>query len=735
MADIRLYGIRHHGAGSCRNMLAALADFEPDILLIECPSDAESLVRYVALDMVDPPAAIMAYNPKDLNQYAYYPFTIFSPEWQAIQFGNNHEIPVRFFDLPQSQSFLLSDNLVMTKKERGFTNDPFGHMALLAGYTDPERWWEDYVEQQNSAPDIFETILELMKELRGSDLSDKKSNVIREAYMRTQMRIAVKEGHQKIAVVCGAWHTPALVNLGTTTQSADNLTLKGLKKTPVAFTWIPWSYNRIARHTGYGSGVISPYWYEALFTDPDRAIARWMSRASTLLQELGHQISPAQTIEGTRLAESLAYIRKKAMPGINELFDAVIAVYTQGNDQTLEQLKVKLLEGEKIGMVSEQIPTVPLLRDLEDQIKKVRLSRDWKKTGEIEKHLDLRKPIQLEASRLLHRLKLLGIDWGEPKEVEHDPLGTFHEYWDLEWFPEFELQIIEASMWGNTVYAAAHQFILDHLEDDSGFEDLGLLLYQTLHADIPDLILPISRKISDLGNLTDDVLALMKIIPPLIWSLRYGNTAQLDTSGIKNLIDQLFPRICILLPAKVKSISEEVAQDTFETINEVHQAIQILDDHSYHGNWISSLYLIATTPDASALVKGGAIRLLMVKEHIPEEELYTMVRYNLSSLLDPFYACYFLEGLVYGGGWLLIHKEALRHIIDQWLMAQTEEQFIAFLPILRRTFSTFSVEEKEAIYDLLSKGKFVKKEPFHLNNERKGLILPTIKEMLSVKSS
>ena len=59
--------------------------------------------------------------------------------------------------------------------------------------------------------------------------------------------------------------------------------------------------------------------------------------------------------------------------------------------ETLQQLKIKLLEGEKTGSVSDQVPTVPLMRDLEDQLKKVKLHRDWKKDGLIEKHFDLRK--------------------------------------------------------------------------------------------------------------------------------------------------------------------------------------------------------------------------------------------------------------------------------------------------------------------------------------------------------
>jgi hypothetical protein len=728
--SVKLFGIRHHGAGSCRNLLAALRQYDPDTILIECPADAQPLINYVALDMVEPPAAIMIYNPKNLNQYAYYPFTIFSPEWQALRFGIKHTIPLTFFDLPQSHSFLISDHATITKKEQGFTHDPFGQMAKLAGFDDPERWWEEYVEQQKEAPEIFDTILSLMRELRGSDLTDKKSNLIREAYMRQQIRIAVKSGYQKIAVVCGAWHTPALYDLNTPTGTSDSNILRGLKKTATICTWVPWSYSRIARHTGYGSGVISPYWYEALFTDQATAVARWMSRASSLLQEIGHPVSPAQSIESTRLAENLAYLRKKAMPGIAELFDAVTAVHVQGNDKILELLKIKLLEGEKIGKVSDQVPAVPLLNDIETQLKNVRLYKDWKVDGLIEKHLDLRKAKHLEASRLLHRIQLLGIPWAVTKDVENNPLGTFHEYWDLQWFPEFELQIVEASMWGNTLVEACFEYIKHELENDIAFEKLGNLLYQALHADIPQLVPGISKKISDLGNLSDDVLVLMEVMPPLIWSLRYGNVAKLDTTGLTQLIAQLFPRICILLPGSVSQLPEDLANDSFTSINQLHQALQLFEAGNYQEEWISTLTQIVFLREANALIKGNCLRLLLIRESLPQGEILTLVKFNLSSMHDPFYPCYFLEGLLHGGGWLIIQKPSLRKIIDQWLIPLTQEQFISYLPVLRRTFSTFTSEEKESLYDLLFSGKFVEVQENNINEKRREQILPTLRYLL-----
>ena len=44
MAEIAVFGIRHHGPGSARSLRRALAGYDPDAVLIEGPADADGLV-------------------------------------------------------------------------------------------------------------------------------------------------------------------------------------------------------------------------------------------------------------------------------------------------------------------------------------------------------------------------------------------------------------------------------------------------------------------------------------------------------------------------------------------------------------------------------------------------------------------------------------------------------------------------------------------------------------------
>ena len=69
--------------------------------------------------------------------------------------------------------------------------------------------------------------------------------------------------------------------------------------------------------------------------------------------------------------------------------------------------------------------------------------------------LDLRKPIDLDRSRLLHRLRLLGDRLGHAGADDVRAPGTFRETWSLAWRPELAVDVVEAAVWGTTVAAAA----------------------------------------------------------------------------------------------------------------------------------------------------------------------------------------------------------------------------------------------------------------------------------------
>ncbi|WP_133271058.1 DUF5682 family protein [Hymenobacter radiodurans] len=103
--DLRLFGIRHHGPGSAASLVAALEAFRPDIVLLECPADAEAALARATHPELLPPVALLVYNPKQQGQASFLPFATFSPEWQAVQWCARNDAHVRCMDLPMALRF------------------------------------------------------------------------------------------------------------------------------------------------------------------------------------------------------------------------------------------------------------------------------------------------------------------------------------------------------------------------------------------------------------------------------------------------------------------------------------------------------------------------------------------------------------------------------------------------------------------------------------------------------
>lgn len=463
--SIHLLGIRHHGPGSCRNVLEYLQELQPDLILLEGPAEAEVLLPCALNEQMEPPVALLAYQPDQPQNAVFYPFAEFSPEWQTICYAMRNEVPLRFFDLPLAHSMALSQKSakeekeetpqdepegqettqeVITETETGIQEaeisakkqetaseteeetgdiyrDPFDYLAEAAGYTDGECWWETTIEHRKDSADVFLAVQEAVTALR-EELPKHTSprDLLREAWMRKMIRAAQKENFERIAVVCGAWHVPALENMPKVKE--DNELLKGLAKVKVECTWIPWTYDRLSFRSGYGAGIESPGWYHYLWHHPEDDGTLWISQAASLFRKKNMDISVAHVIETVRLAQVTAALRNLPAPSLAEFNEAITTVMGFGDDILLQIIKEELIISDRLGRVPDNVPKVPLLVDVEKAQKRLRVPF----TAEIKKlTLDLRKPNDLERSIFFHRLHLLEIDWAIPGSS--DGKGTFKE--------------------------------------------------------------------------------------------------------------------------------------------------------------------------------------------------------------------------------------------------------------------------------------------------------------------
>ncbi|MDJ0676592.1 MAG: DUF5682 family protein [Calothrix sp. MO_167.B42] len=742
---VHIFGIRHHGPGSSRSLRRALEELQPDTILVEGPPDAEAVLPLLTSPAMQPPVALLIYIPNKPHHCAYYPFAIFSPEWQALDYGLTHNIPVRFMDLPQTHRLALaSQNETQPDNHGEFEDtphiDPLLSLAEVAGYSDTERWWEHLVEQRGDSVDLFAAILSAMTAVR-EEIPPRKNPIEaqREAYMRQTIRSAQKAGAAKIAVVCGAWHAPALQHMPPVKE--DTALLKGLPKTKVEATWIPWSYGRLSYKSGYGAGVESPGWYHHLWstqcTDNLQSIIsiRWMTKVAQLLREQDLDASSAHVIEAVRLAESLAALRDRPLPGLLELNEATQTVMCFGRDLPMELIHDKLIVGERLGQVPPDTPMLPLQQDFLRQQKRLRMVAD---ATEKILDLDLRKKNDLERSHLLHRLNILDIPWGQLQQTGKKK-GTFHELWRLQWQPELAVNLIEAGIWGNKVEDAAMHKACDSSRQSTELPALTTILNQVILSDLPDGVVYVMAQLENAAALARDVTHLMAALPPLANVMRYGNVRQTDTAMVSHVVNGLVTRICIGLPSACSSLDDTAAAAMYENVMTVNGAIALLSNQEYLQLWQQVLAQIADNQTIHNLIVGRCCRLLLDAGIFNIEETARRMGFALSSASEPSQAAPWIEGFLTGSGLLLLHDEILWQVLDDWVTGLSPDAFITLLPLLRRTFATFSSPERRQMGEKVKQGNSdrVKSDSDNvdsgeLNQENAVVVLPTISQLLGI---
>lgn len=743
-AGIHVFGVRHLSPAGAKHLVDFLDEIDPTAVLIEGPSDASGEIRHLVHATTKPPVAILAFTEEVPVQTVLWPFAVYSPEYQAMKWAQKHGAYAAFIDLPSSSAVCLQElrrspvgssggeeseagkpESVSGAAEPSDDSLPAGksvyeRIAELAGEYDYDMYWERSYEHNLNAGSYRQSITAFsghMRELseereRLEDTVEYAYNAVRESYMRRQIVEAIAAGHEpeRIVVVCGAYHAPALSDLSNPMSDEE---LTQLPSRATKLTLMPYSYYKLSSISGYGAGNAAPHYFEMMWERMlEGALTelphQYLSLVAGSMRKKGTHRSTAEVIEAVRLAESLAALHGGGIPTLRDLRDAAQTLLGRGELAVVAEELARTDIGTAIGELAEGVSQTPIQDDLNRQLKRLKLEK-YKSVVANDVILDLRENrrvaskesayLDLNRSFLFHRLKLLGIDFVSARPSGQEQ-AAWAEHWVVKWTPEVEIQVVESTLLGETVEVAAAYMLQQKLADCSSIAEASSLIRIAYECGMIHQMEAGRQTLQKLAVDSRDVVQIAAASRSLSVMIRYGGVRRMDTEPLVPLLQQLFMRACLFL-LDGSQCSDEVSGSMITAMNELNSVAMEHAEQVDEELWLQELRHLSERDDLNARLSGYACAVLMERNAISAQQCAEEVSRRLSPGIPADLGAGWFEGLSMRNRYALLSRLSLWEQLNEYILSLDDEEFARALVFLRRAFSSFSPKEKTMIAELL----------------------------------
>ncbi len=714
-----LFGVRHLSPAAAFHLRQALDRAKPALVLVEGPSDLNDQLKWLCHSETRFPAAILAYTQTPPVRTILYPFSIYSPEIQAILWANAHDVEFRFMDLPSSVFLALAPDVSPSQPEEQDPSSPaqttemvYHRLETLTG-EDHDTFWERNFEQLENMESYQAACNTFGRQLREASMDNPRrtaETLVRESYMKRVIQQAVDAGTppERIFCVCGAFHVAGLEQ----NQPMTDGEAAALPHTDTHATLMPYSYYRLSSRSGYGAGNKAPAYFELLWEalcqgQPANAPYLYLTRLAAAHRKAGNLVSSAQVIEAARLAQTLAGLRGSRRPVLTDLRDGAITAMGHGNFSELALAAADTEIGTTIGFLPEGVSRTSVQEDFYRQLKELRLEKY--RTVELQRlDLDLREKLNVQSQQaaladlrrsfFLHRLRVLGVHFASllPSRQEGANWG---EYWELRWTPETEIEIVESALLGDTIEGAA-AFALREQAEQSGsiaqaaaiFQDAFLCGMPTAARHALTLLQSLSVDAALLSDLAETASRLSLVV-------RYGDLRRFDPQPVIPLIQQLYLRACLILEDAC-ICDAKAAPAVTAAMNQLN-ALPLEHDFLDDGRWRTLLREISDRDDLNTRCSGFAMAILLERGEVEEPLLSREVARRLSPGIPADLGAGWFEGLAGKNRYALIARLSLWRQLDSYLSSLDDSSFRRALVFLHRAFADFSPNEKNDIAENL----------------------------------
>lgn len=757
--------IRHHSPACAYSVLALIEQVKPDYVLIEGPDSFNPLIAGLLDGDTRPPVAIMGQTavkgaPEQCDESdavtksAYFPFCEYSPEWQALRIGQQHQAQLRFIDLPwtaQVECDHESENPHHSlQRERYLAHSLFiAQLAKKCGCRDHDELWEHLFELRPLASvanwsgffrDSFVWCALARLDYEPEVLVSEGSTQ-REAHMQAHIQtIKAAEPNAKIVVVTGGFHTLALIEgLGKTADQQFELSTEQQKQFTAQqklaerdSAWlIRYSFDRLDALNGYASGMPSPAFYqkvwEGLLTERADQSEQKIAATAAYRNQLGiqflayvaevlreKQFDAAPGFLSVKLAAEqslrLAAFRGHTGAGRYDLLDGLQSAFIKGSldesqDELWQQIKT-CFSGFTLGQIPKGTLSPPLVSETYSLAKAFRFKLDdtLAKTSRLDVYRNKQHRLR---SRFLHLLTFLEIHFAKPISgpnfLSGNQMDLLFEEWQYAWTPNVEGELIALSEKGTQLKSIALNKILameKQLEEQGvsrSSQSAVTLLMQAaligLQQRIPTLFMLLDSYIQQDNKFESLVACGHKLVH--LWRGR-GFFDLAEDSGIKERINRVVQQIFFCLD-QVSQGDEQQQEHYFDALFSCRELITFIPEISPETNYSAEFYAQLNRLDGrlnhTPLIKGAVDAIRYLGGKIDESVLINEIQRTFSLGSDPELAIGYFIGIMRTAPELVVRLPLLIEQLNELLNGWDDARFIQVLPDLRFAFSQLTPKQ------------------------------------------
>ena len=493
MGAVHVVGVRHHSPACARVVEHAIATLAPRYVLIEGPSDMNERIGELRLPH-QLPIALYTYRLLASGQRAcatWSPFCDYSPEWVALQRSTSVGATALFIDLPAwDEAFDDVENRYSDAHLQASSR--IGEIAHELGFDSTDTLWDHLFENPMLAPaDVAAKLDKYFAALRADEPAGARDDR-REVYMAHWIAWAARDaGDANVLVVCGGFHKPALERMWQTADATmrpevtrpDRCEAEGETRTEdrVGTYLVPFSFRRLDSFAGYASGMPSPAFYQEVWTSGPDAAESMLFRALQRLRARGQRASTADAIAASDLMHGLARMRGHSAPSRADVLDGLCgalvkealirpapwstrAVLPRGTDPILVEL-IDVFSGDARGKLAPETPQPPLLGDIEEELRRVRVPWEPEAKRVV---VDAFDPKDADKRAVLYRMLVLELPGVElVKAADLSRGGEARETWKIVRLLETDPTVVERAVYGASLAQAALARIGEVLESSA----------------------------------------------------------------------------------------------------------------------------------------------------------------------------------------------------------------------------------------------------------------------------